>query len=632
MIMSCQMVVLLALHLTCLSQPVKKVALIIGVRSYESVPPLQNSINDAKDVAEILRRKGFETIELIDPKSKREIQDAVRSYFASLQGSGNGVGLFFYSGHGMQVDGVNYLIPTQASPQIKADIDDQCVKLDYIMGAMEQAGNQLNIFILDACRNNPFRSFTRSAETGLSMVSAPKGSYVVYATKPGSVASDGNGRNGLFTSKLMKYMDEPDLNIEQVFKRVANDVSVESQESQRPWIASDYTGDFYFTGQGSSIPKKAPKEPRRSNRALTLVTINNKFGYADSTGALAIPMDYELADNFCEGLARIKRGKAWGFVDSRGVEIMVECDVLGNYSQGLAYFSKYGKYGFIDKNQKVAIPITYDQVTPFSKEGLAAVSLNARWGHINTQGEIVTPIKYLNVSEFKNGFARVQMDTKYSFVNTNGEQICRPFESVADFSSGAAVVRDQGKVGFIDETGKVFLQPQFDQADNFSRGFSKFRLNNKVGIVNRQGVIVIKPLYESIRDINDDFFAVKLNGKWGFVDSLGEVRIKPTYDLVSNFSEGLAAVKVTGVDWSFIDKSGKQVIPPFYDYAEAFEGGIAKVKRNGKVGFLDKTGTEIIPIRFDNADSFVNGICRVTLKGKVIYIDKTGSCVLGPCR
>ena len=115
------------------------------------------------------------------------------------------------------------------------------------MRAINQAGNGLNIFVLDACRNNPFQGFSRSAEKGLSMVDTPKGSYIVYATKPGSVASDGTGRNGLFTSKLLQYMNTQGLNIEQVFKQVARDVSTESGDAQRPWIASDFTGDFFFT-------------------------------------------------------------------------------------------------------------------------------------------------------------------------------------------------------------------------------------------------------------------------------------------------------------------------------------------------------------------------------------------------
>jgi len=225
----------------------KKIALIIGVKSYQFVPPLQNSLNDARDISAALKSKDFQVIELYDPKNKREMQDAIRKYFSLLQGQKDVTGLVFYSGHGMQVGGSNYFIPTQADPQIEADLEDQCLNMDYVMRAIEQAGNPLNIFIIDACRNNPFRSFSRSAEKGLSMVNTPKGSYIVYATKPGAVASDGVGRNGLFTSKLLKHLNVGGLNIEQVFKRVAADVAVESNDAQRPWIASDYTGDFFFT-------------------------------------------------------------------------------------------------------------------------------------------------------------------------------------------------------------------------------------------------------------------------------------------------------------------------------------------------------------------------------------------------
>lgn len=226
----------------------KRIALVMGVKNYKYVQPLQNTLNDANDMASALKSKGFEVIEMYDPSSKKQMQDAIMRYFKLIQSNPNCAGMVFYSGHGMQVDGVNYLIPTESNPQIKADLEDQCLNMDYVMRAIEQGGNPLNIFVLDACRNNPFRGFYRSNEQGLNMVATPKGSYVVYATKPGAVASDGTGRNGLFTSKLLKHINEPGLNIEQVFKLVAADVVSESGDRQRPWIASDYTGNFYFTG------------------------------------------------------------------------------------------------------------------------------------------------------------------------------------------------------------------------------------------------------------------------------------------------------------------------------------------------------------------------------------------------
>jgi len=232
----------------CIAQnpKVNRVALVIGVQSYTSVAPLKNSLNDARDLSATLKKKGFKVIESYDPKSKNEMQTAIRKYYEEIQSDPGIEGLFYYSGHAMQVDGVNYLMPTNASPALKADLDDQCLKMDYLLEVFAQAGNTLNIIIMDACRNNPFRGFSRSSDQGLSQIYPPKGSYLVYATSPGSVASDGEGRNGLFTSKLLKYMQEPDLNLEQMFKLVAREVQQESGDRQLPWINSSYTGDFYF--------------------------------------------------------------------------------------------------------------------------------------------------------------------------------------------------------------------------------------------------------------------------------------------------------------------------------------------------------------------------------------------------
>jgi hypothetical protein len=224
----------------------KRVALVIGVQNYTAVPALRNSLSDARDMSATLKLKGFEVIEVFDPLNKKDLQDGIRKYYNTVRGQKNLAGLIYYSGHGIQVDGSNFLIPAAADPQIKADLDDQCVRMDFVMQALEEAGNPLNILIMDACRNNPFKGFSRATDKGLNIVDAPKGSYIVYSTKPGSVASDGTGKNGLFTSKLLKYLNEGDLNIEQVFKKVARDVSTESGEAQRPWISSDYTGDFYF--------------------------------------------------------------------------------------------------------------------------------------------------------------------------------------------------------------------------------------------------------------------------------------------------------------------------------------------------------------------------------------------------
>lgn len=317
----CFLLLLLQLpNTTVLAQTEKsRLALVIGVKNYTHIAPLQNTLNDARDMAATLKTKDFNVVELYDPQTKREMQAAIIEYFKLLQENPTSAGMVFYSGHGMQVDGSNYLIPATANPQIKADLEDQCLNMDYVMRAIEQAGNPLNIFVLDACRNNPFRGFYRSTEQGLSMVSSPKGSYIVFATKPGSVASDGNGSNGLFTSKLLKYLNAEGLNIEQVFKKVAADVAKESNDAQRPWIASDYTGDFYFT-PGSGNPAAPVVETYAVQQQATVEEKGNdlrgiQLGYEDLNGTAVIWIDKQVwasknlnLDHFANG-AKIQEAK-----------------------------------------------------------------------------------------------------------------------------------------------------------------------------------------------------------------------------------------------------------------------------------------------------------------------------------
>jgi uncharacterized caspase-like protein len=220
----------------------KKFALVIGNKNY-TVGPLANSENDATDLSSLLQRKNFDVTKVING-TRLEMREAIRS-FASKIAEG-GVGLFYYSGHGVQVDGENFLVPVDADIEFKEEVADECIAVSTILRYMETTNNRLNIIILDACRNSPFKSFARSGEQGMLRVEAPTGSIVAYSTAPGSTASDGTGRNGLYTSKLIKYMDVPGLKLEEIFKQVRIDVSKESNNLQKPWESNSLMGDFYF--------------------------------------------------------------------------------------------------------------------------------------------------------------------------------------------------------------------------------------------------------------------------------------------------------------------------------------------------------------------------------------------------
>jgi LmbE family N-acetylglucosaminyl deacetylase len=243
----------------------KRVALVIGAQNYTNLPPLRNSLNDAKSIGLALKEKGFQVETVLDPKTKRDIKDAINRYFLLMREEVGAVGIIFYAGHGMQFEGDNYIIPIAASLQNPGDLEDYCVKMNTVMSVLKTSTKSLNILLLDACRTLP--SFTRASEQGLTRMDAPQGAIIVFATQPGKVASDGTGTNGLFTSKFLNAMDEPNLNIYEVFKRVKQEVYSESKETQLPSVEDNSMGgDFFFT------PLKTENKIVQLNQAVVTET------------------------------------------------------------------------------------------------------------------------------------------------------------------------------------------------------------------------------------------------------------------------------------------------------------------------------------------------------------------------
>ncbi len=222
----------------------RRVALVIGNSTY-LVSPLKNPANDAKLMAKTLRGLGFSVDERMN-LSQGQMKQAIEDFGRSIKQGG--VGLFYYAGHGMQVDGRNYLIPIDADIQGEAEVEIKAVDAGAILAKMDIAKNSMNIVILDACRNNPFARSFRAANLGLASMNAPSGTLIAYATAPGSVASDGTGQNGLYTEQLATSMKKPGLKIEDVFKQVRSGVQSKTQGKQVPWESSSLVGDFYFNG------------------------------------------------------------------------------------------------------------------------------------------------------------------------------------------------------------------------------------------------------------------------------------------------------------------------------------------------------------------------------------------------
>jgi hypothetical protein len=223
----------------------KRVALVIGNDNYQSVTRLSNAVNDARAMAQVLQECGFE-VKLVVNVNHEQMEKSVDDFTKSL--NRGDVALFYYSGHGMEVKGENYLAPVDLVVDNESQVKYKSLSANYVLGQMEDAGADLQIMILDACRNNPFAKAGRAiGGNGLATMKAGYGTFISYATAPGQTADDNaGGANGLFTKYLLQALREPGLRLYDTFTLANGMVVDKSHRKQVPWIASSVNGDFYF--------------------------------------------------------------------------------------------------------------------------------------------------------------------------------------------------------------------------------------------------------------------------------------------------------------------------------------------------------------------------------------------------
>ena len=228
----------------------KRFALVIGNSNYpRNIGALKNPVNDATDFAKELQSSGFE-VQLLTDATYGQMRAAMLRFKEKVDAGDKDktVSLFYYAGHGVQRDDENYLVPVDALVEYEDDIQRYCFPVQrMVLSNMERSNSRMSIVILDACRNNPFPALNRSlGDEGLGEMRRARGSFIAYATAPGSVASDGAGRNGLYTQELIKAVKKPGLTIEQVFKDVRQSVLRLSNNKQNTWDSSNIIGEFYF--------------------------------------------------------------------------------------------------------------------------------------------------------------------------------------------------------------------------------------------------------------------------------------------------------------------------------------------------------------------------------------------------
>jgi len=239
----------------------KRYALVIGNANYTgdlNIKPLRNPVNDAREMKTALEKVEFEVIYRENISDREEMENAVSQFSQKLESGG--VGLFYYAGHGIQAQGVNYLIPTTVSIPTQVELKHRAMRADFVLEKMEYANNDLNLIILDACRNNPLPTRGRNvSQKGLAKMNNPAGSILIYSTAAGARAYDGNGQNGVFTKHLLRGIrDYGDIPVEAMLKKVRIAVAEETSDEpvpQIPWQNSSLNRDFCFSVSGCFDPE-----------------------------------------------------------------------------------------------------------------------------------------------------------------------------------------------------------------------------------------------------------------------------------------------------------------------------------------------------------------------------------------
>jgi uncharacterized caspase-like protein len=264
------------------AQQERRVALVVGNGTYEDAGALTNPVNDAADIAAKLREVGFEVIEARD-LGKRALERKIGEFSDALASAD--VGLFFYAGHGLQVNGRNFIVPVDAKLDAAVKLTLEAVPMDEVLDIMEQQ-TETSLVFLDACRNNPFvKSLGKEASNrsavplqGLAQFDSTRGSFIAFSTAPGAVAMDGAGRNSPFTAALLRHITEPGQSINDLMIAVRRDVIAETRDTQRPWEQGSLVERFEFVPQGGAVATSEPAPTSPPSQPTAVVALERSVG------------------------------------------------------------------------------------------------------------------------------------------------------------------------------------------------------------------------------------------------------------------------------------------------------------------------------------------------------------------
>jgi hypothetical protein len=346
----------------------------------------------------------------------------------------------------------------------------------------------------------------------------------------------------------------------------------------------------------------------------TIATFRGKYGFVDTSGKLIIPAQYDEANNFSCGLARVRKGNSWQFIDKAGRTVLKgdsESDDFSDDLGGQLVLEPHRLYRYLDKNGKVSAEISDAKSGGWFSKGYAPVEFAEGRNAIiiDRSGRTVAQLASDTCgSSFKEGLLNVWKDQKEGFVDTKGNWVIPPqFRLAEDFIDGVAPVVPEGtdKWGAIDKRGNLIIPPKYDMASKIGFTLDDYEyspyVENSIPYDKRS----------SLGAFSEDLAPEKSSEKWGYINKTGAIVIPEKFDHASPFSESLALVSI-GTKYGYIDHSGSFVIAPKFQYGYMFHEELASVvTEDGTCGYIDKKGAFVIQPKFAKAKSFSEGMAAV---------------------
>lgn len=341
-------------------------------------------------------------------------------------------------------------------------------------------------------------------------------------------------------------------------------------------------------------------------------------------------------------LFQIVRDGKWGFMDRTGRVVIAPAFAdERDFFHGLAAVAlPDGKWGFIDESGKLSITARFDEVRDFIGD-LAPVRIGRKWGYIDTSGRMAIEPHFQSAGEFHEGLARIHLWKKVACTSgtfTSDDAPLYAFHLLEDDRSDLPGCFPQGgRFGYIDQTGKMVIAPQFFIAQDFAEGLAAVRVaetsESKYGYIDRKGHMAIAPRFHQAGPFSEGLAAVETSARvvgnqvvdiaWGFIDRAGVLKIPDKYNFAGQFSEGLARVTINlGARDGYIDRDGKTIIPAQFDQAWDFSYGLAAVCSD-ECFYIDHSGSAVLK-NFYASWSFSDGLAVIRFHDPQVYIDKNG--------